>query len=642
MNKKYKLRGVTVVLLALLMVIFISSGSFFTHAAGGFTDHWLSSDGGVKASYDDLTGKLVIRGIGVVEYDRWVTMAQKINPKYFGADNSWSAVISEDDMSIDFYGNLNAIKLCGTGPGKQGLFRNFSGDIFFHDAVDLSPNARRLSYMFANAPKFNQPVNWQTANVEAMDFMFYRATSFNHRVVFDTAKVKSMESMFNAAATFNQPLELNTSKVTNMQCMFFDAKAFDSLVKFDTSNVTDFSSMFAGATVFNKPVIFNISSADDLSNMLYETPVEYVVLDNTTLNLNANASAAFSKCLNLKYLKFSGLKNAAIDGFSGDYFVAENGAQPIAKMATEPYQFVDNLGYRVYLQSSVPNLTLSGEGDAIKANWTAVFGSAGYELHRADQINGPYGLIAETGNLEHVDSSGLISGMPYFYKVRPFYYVNGYKIFGEFSEVKGYYAPGVLAKPDKPILKLDRNGNGIRLNWNMQKRIIGYQIFRGPSPDKAFSYLKTLPGTALNYTDLEGLNQGRPYYYKIRAYRMAKGIRAYSPFSNIEGMFAGTDEYALDAVNFTLDDNPDVTEPNVRVSWLKVAGADGYCIYRWDSPNQCWIGLKKTGPDARVYTNVNGVVNHKTNFYGMRPYHISGGITYYGNIGQAKGFRVDK
>ncbi len=123
---------------------------------------------------------------------------------------------------------------------------------------------------------------------------------------------------------------------------------------------------------------------------------------------------------------------------------------------------------------------------------------------------------------------------------------------------------------------------------------------------------------------------------------MAKGVRKYSAFSDIKGLFAGTNEPALGAVSFSLEDNPSVSAPNVRVRWTGVSGADGYCVYRWNSAAQNWTGLKKTGPNARVYTNINGVVNHKTNFYGMRTYHISGGTTYYGNIGQAKGFRVDK
>ncbi len=293
-------------------------------------------------------------------------------------------------------------------------------------------------------------------------------------------------------------------------------------------------------------------------------------------------------------------------------------------------------------QLGVPTVTLSKAGGAIKVSWTAVPDATGYQVYRADKNGGPFTKFKTTSGLVYTNSGNLVPGMPYYYKVRAYKNDGGNYSFGDFSDVKGYYAPGALAAPAKPSLTLDKNGNGIRLNWNAQKRITGYQVFRSLSPDKPFSYLQTSTGTATKYTNLAGLTPGRPYYYKIRAYRMAKGVRAYSPFSDIKGLFAGTDEQALGAVSFSLEDNPAVSVPNVRVRWTGVSGADGYCVYRWNSAAQNWTGLKKTGPNARVYTNINGVANHKTNFYGMRTYHVSGGTTYYGNIGQAKGFRVDK
>ncbi len=293
-------------------------------------------------------------------------------------------------------------------------------------------------------------------------------------------------------------------------------------------------------------------------------------------------------------------------------------------------------------EDGVPELALSKDGNGIKASWTAIPDVDGYQLFRAHKAAGPFLEITDTDNLTYTDTEDLISGMPYFYKVRAYRVNQVGTFYGEFSAVKGYYAPGALAKPDAPELTLDENAGGIRLNWNQQDRIVGYQVFRSVSPDKPFKYLQTSPGTATKYTNIAGLTQGRPYYYKMRAYRMAKGVRAYSDFSDIKGLFAGTDEPALDAVKFVLGDNPNVTAPNVRVVWQKVDGAGGYCIYRWDSPNQRWIGLKKTGPNARVYTNINGVVNNKMYYYGLRPYHVSGTKTYYGNIGKAKGYMVDK
>ncbi len=602
----------------------------------------LSADGGVTADHDAINHELVISGAGEVKYDGWAAMAQLINQDFFSYQYSWGENVNQDNMKIIFSGSPKAIKLCGTEKAGNGLFGNYSGQVSFNDAVDIAPGVTDLSRMFFRATQFNEPVDFNTAGVENMQYMFFGATSFNQPVSFNTASVTDMSDMFYGATSFNKQISFDTGNVTDMSEMFAGATTFNKNINFNTQNVVSFYEMFAGATDFNQSVRFNISSAQSIISMFYNSAVKGITFTNSAGNQDVDATTAFNGCDDLNYLKFSGLKNATLEGFSGDYYVRENDGEPVAKTASSSYSFTDNANCRVYLQSRVPHVALSGNGSGIKVSWTAVAGATGYEVFRADKNSGPFTKVKTLNGLFYTNYYDLVAGMPYFYKVRHYKKYGPTTYYGEFSEIKGYYAPGALATPAKPSLTLDKNGSGIRLNWNSQDRIIGYQVFRSLSPDKPFSYLQTSSGNATKYTNLSGLTPGRPFYYKVRAYRMAKGVRAYSPFSDIKGMFAGTDEYALGAVSFSLEDNPSVSAPNVRVRWTGVSGADGYCVYRWNSAAQNWIGLKKTGPNARVYTNINGVANHKTNFYGMRTYHISGGTTYYGNIGQSKGFRVDK
>ncbi len=383
---------------------------------------------------------------------------------------------------------------------------------------------------------------------------------------------------------------------------------------------------------------------EDLTLYAQWSPIEYII----TYQGNGADSGAVPNGIKQHGVSYtiSGVGDLVKEGhtFDGWNTAADGGGSDYAagSVYTDDADLTLYAEWQAVSQIGVPTVSLSKAGSAIKVTWTAVPNATGYQVYRADKNSGSFKKFKTTSLLKYTNSGALVPGMPYYYKVRA-YKKNGSQYqFGDFSDVKGYYAPGDLATPAKPSLTLDQNGNGIRLNWNEQDRITGYQVYRGLSPDKPFSYLKTASGAATVYTNLSGLTQGRPYYYKIRAYRMAKGQREYGEFSDIKGMFAGTAEEALDAVDFSLEDNPGVTAPNVRVRWQKVTGADGYCVYRWNSANQSWTGLKKTGPNATVYTNINGVVNGKTHFYAMRPYHISGGKTYYGNIGQSKGFKVMK
>ncbi len=520
----------------------------------------------------------------------------------------------------------------------------FNGATAFNKPINFdTANVTDMSYMFNNSIKFNQPVVFDTTKVTTMNSMFHSAETFNQAVDFDTTSVTNMSYMFFRAIAFNQPTRFNTTNVESMRSMFAGAESFNQALDFDTSNVLDMCCMLSRALSFNQPIAFNIESVNSANFMFKESPVEWVVLDNAPENLDVEASNIFSGCTNLRYLQFSGLRYVAIQSFSGDYFIVEEGAEPIAKSAIDSYSFSDNRSYSVYLQDiELPQLSLNENGAAILARWTAASGVSGYQVYRSDKVGGPYLQIGDVAGLTYDDDGPLIAGMPYFYRVRAYRQTGEEREYGALSEWRGYYAPGELATPDKPNLTLDENVGGIRLNWDEQDRIIGYQVYRSLSPDKPFSYLKTASGNVTRYTNLAGLTPGKPFYYKIRAYRKAKGVREYGPFSDVKGMFAGTDEQALDAVSFSLEDNPNVSAPNVRVRWTGVSGADGYCVYRWNSAAQNWTGLKLTGPDARVYTNINGVVNDEMHYYGMRTYHISGDVTYYGNIGKSKGFRVDK
>ena len=54
--------------------------------------------------------------------------------------------------------------------------------------------------MFQYAYSFNQPLEWNTRNVEDMNSMFYDARSFNQALKWNTSKVTNMRYIFDKTA----------------------------------------------------------------------------------------------------------------------------------------------------------------------------------------------------------------------------------------------------------------------------------------------------------------------------------------------------------------------------------------------------------------------------------------------------------
>ena len=96
--------------------------------------------------------------------------------------------------------------------------------------------------MFRGATAFNQPLNWDTAQVTTMEEMFEDATSFNNGgqpLTFDTSQVTTMRHMFRDATAFNQPLDWDTAQVTTMEEMFKGATAMTYPVPGEAVPCTD-------------------------------------------------------------------------------------------------------------------------------------------------------------------------------------------------------------------------------------------------------------------------------------------------------------------------------------------------------------------------------------------------------------------
>ncbi len=174
-----------------------------------------------------------------------------------------------------------------TAPGCTMSYM-FAGARGFNQPVNglNVSNVTNMSVMFNNAFAFNnggQPLNWgsATANVTDMSSMFMGAKAFNQDISsWDVGRVTDMSSMFREAGAFDnegQPLTWGnkTAEVRNVSNMFNSAKAFNQDISgWDVSHVTDMSYMFAQAEVFNQPISrWDVSRVTNMEGMFSNAKV---------------------------------------------------------------------------------------------------------------------------------------------------------------------------------------------------------------------------------------------------------------------------------------------------------------------------------------------------------------------------------
>ncbi len=74
--------------------------------------------------------------------------------------------------------------------------------------------------------------------------------------------------------------------------------------------------------------------------------------------------------------------------------------------------------------------------------------------------------------------------------------------------------------------------DSVKLTWGKVPGVSGYRVYRYDSAKKTYSRIKTLGSSSTSYTD-KGLNAGKTYKYKVRAYRDLGSKKTYGAYSQI-------------------------------------------------------------------------------------------------------------
>lgn len=161
----------------------------------------------------------------------------------------------------------------------------------------------------------------------------------------------------------------------------------------------------------------------------------------------------------------------------------------------------------------------------VRLEWSTVQAADGYEIFRKTSSKGKYIKIAtvSSGNYARLDK-GLTTGRAYTYKVRAFQKVGKNKVYGAFC------AP-VTAKPvpsaPKNLTVTRISPTRLKTAWDPVLGAAKYEVRRCASLTGTYAAVAETASCA--FTD-GGLDEGRKYYYKVRAYRTVGGVKVYGPY----------------------------------------------------------------------------------------------------------------
>lgn len=214
---------------------------------------------------------------------------------------NWGS-ISWQSMRFSFFGCSNLTGTFTDAPDLSiltDISYMFAGATSFNQPLNSwsVSNVNNMFALFGSASTFNQPLNdWDVSNVTNMQSMFFSSVKFNQDISgWDVSNVLTMTTMFSNATDFNQDISTwNVGNVTIMSQMFLNADSFDQNINtWNVGSVTNMFAMFNNADNFNQ----NLSSWDvkNVTNMLSIFANSGMSTENYTQTIVGWANRAFTQ-----------------------------------------------------------------------------------------------------------------------------------------------------------------------------------------------------------------------------------------------------------------------------------------------------------------------------------------------------------
>ncbi len=253
---------------------------------------------------------------------------------------------------------------------------------------------------------------------------------------------------------------------------------------------------------------------------------------------------------------------------------------------------------------------------------------AGYRVYRYDADQDKYVYLKSTRSRKYTDED-VTSGKTYQYKVRCYWTIGGTNYYGNYSSVIS------VTTPPAKVTEVDtetRSSTYLTLNWKKVSGASGYRIYKYNTSSKSYEKVTTISkGSTVSYK-ITGLTAATEYQFKVRAYKKTD-----------TGTLWGSSSSAYkDCTKPAQTKNLKAATKSsaVTLTWSKVARADGYRIYRYNSKTKKYEKIATVkGNKTFSYKNTK-LKKGSTMKYKVRAYKTYNGTNYYGAYSEVVSIKV--
>ena len=257
---------------------------------------------------------------------------------------------------------------------------------------------------------------------------------------------------------------------------------------------------------------------------------------------------------------------------------------------------------------------------AVKLDWSKNDKATGYVIEQYK--GGKWTAIATTKNNTTLTFTvkGLAKGTAYSFRIKSFRKTGSTTDFSEYTAIKA----ATLLDGVSNFKVASTTGSWITLEWAKNDKATGYSIeqYKG---GKWTVIATTKNNTTLKFT-VKGLKNDTTYSFRIRVYKTAGGVTAYSDYVRIAGKTR-----IPNVAKFT---GSAVSASAVKLDWSKNDKATGYVIEQYKGGK--WTAIATTKNNTTLTFTVKGLAKGTTYSFRIKSFRKTGSTTEFSEYASVK------